>query len=96
MATYLELYGLREDSALLNRTSVAVAVKAQSLLDAASPPATHVTWALAAIENPASKAKALLYYVLAKNKAATIAQITAAPDDTLQTAINGAVDAILS
>lgn len=96
MATYLEIFALRNDSNLQDKVAVAVVKKAQLLLDAASPTASQVTWSLAAIENPKSKADGLLNYVLAKNSAATSAQILAVDDATLQTAINAAVDKIIA
>ncbi len=96
MATYLEIFALRNDSNLQDKVAVAVVKKAQLLLDAASPTANQVTWSLAAIENPKSKSDGLLNYVLAKNSAATSAQILAVDDATLQTAINAAVDKIIA
>jgi hypothetical protein len=96
MATYAELYELRANSDLRNKVAVAVAVKAQTLLDAASPTAAQVTWANAAISNPNGKADVLLNYVLAKNKALTVVQINAATDAGIQTAVDGAVDKLIA
>lgn len=96
MATYLELFALRSDSDLQDRVLVATAKKAQSLLDKASPTINEVAWASDAINNPKSKADALLNYVLVKNSAATPVQITGASDATLQGVIDAAVDVIIS
>ncbi len=96
MATYQELYDLRTNSDLRNKVAVAVIVKAQSLLDAATPTADEVTWANDAITNPVGKANQLLNYVLAVNKASTPANITGATDSAIQTNVDSAVDAIIT
>ena len=96
MATYLELFTLRTDSNLQDRTAVAVTKKAQALLVAVTPTAAEVAWALAAIENPRSKADALLNYVLAANSAGSVAAIQAATDAAIQANIDTAVDAIIA
>lgn len=96
MATYAELYDLRSDSALRNKVAVAVAVKAQALLDLASPTAGQVAWAKAAIDAPIAKADSLLNYVLAKNKAASTSQILAATDAAIQSNVDAAVDKIIA
>lgn len=96
MATYAELYDLRTNSALKNKITVAVGVKAAAILDAGTPTAAQVAWAKEAIENPASKADALLNYLLASNASATTGQITGATDSAIQTKVNTAVDTIIA
>lgn len=96
MATYAELYDLRSDSGLRNKVAVAVAIKAQTILDLASPTNAQVVWASAAIANPVTKADALLNYVLAANKSATVSQIQGATDSTIQTNVGAAVDKIIA
>lgn len=95
MATYQELFDLRSNDALRNKVSVAVVVKAQSLLDGATPSAAEVAWANAAISNPVEKANVLLNYVLAANKSANVAAITGASDSAIQTNVDAAVDALI-
>lgn len=95
MATYNELHALAKDADLINRIAVAVAVKAQAIIDSATPTAPQLSWAKEAIEHPRSKAEALLYYVLAKHKALTNTQITQATDATLQTAVDAAADKLI-
>lgn len=92
MATYEEIFDLHSNSMLRNRIAVAVAVKAQGLIDAASPTAAHLTWARDALRNPTSKAVELMHYVLAANKSATVAQILSATDAAIQANVNAAVD----
>jgi hypothetical protein len=97
MATYNELFNLRrENTDLLNRVEVAAVKKAQTLIDAASPTAAQVGWALTTITAPRAEADRLLNYVLAANSALTVAQITAASDAAIQTAVNAAVDKIIA
>ena len=96
MATYLGLFGLRSDSDLHDRTTVAVAIKAQSLIDATTPTAAQIAWANAALEAPVAKANAILNYVLAANSSATVAAIQGASDASLQANVDAAVDALIA
>lgn len=96
MATYTELFELRANSALRNKIAVAIAVKAQALIDLASPTSAQIAWANSAIQNPIGKADTLLNYVLAANKARTVAQIEVATDTEIQTAVNSAVDKLIA
>lgn len=96
MATYTEIFDLRRNSDLRNKIVVAVAVKAAAILDSATPTAAQVTWAKQAIANTMGQADDLLVYVLAKNAGLTVTQITGASDAAIQTAVNGAIDKIIS
>ena len=95
MATYPELFALRSNSDLQDRSAVAVVKKAQVILDSATPTIAAVTWANEALQNPASKAGLLLNYVLAANSTLTVAQIESASDSALQTNVDAAVDVII-
>lgn len=96
MATYSELWEIRTNSPLRDKVAVAAVIKAQNLLDGATPSAGEVAWAEKAINNPVGVADALLNYVLAKNNAATVSQIVNASDATIQTNVDGAVDALIA
>jgi hypothetical protein len=96
MATYAELYDKVGDSALKNRLAVAVAVKAQALFDLATPTAAQLAWADSAINDPFGKAEVFFRYLLAKNRALTIAQIDAVTDTAMQTAIDALADKIIA
>lgn len=96
MATFLELFDLRSDSTLRNKIAVAATIKAQTLLDTASPTVAQVTWAKATLADPLHVADDLLSYVLAVNKDATVAQIQSATDAAIQTNVNAAADKIIS
>lgn len=98
MATYLELFDLSSSPTigdLRKRIRVAITVKAQAIAVSASPTAAAKAWANAAFVNPQGYEGVVLNYVLAANKAATTAQISAADDATVQTAVNAAVDTLL-
>lgn len=96
MATYSELYTLHSDEALRHRVAVAVTIKAQALLDLASPTAAQVTWATEALMHPLAQTDQLFRYVLAKNNTLTVAQIQGATDANVQTQIGAAVDKIIA
>jgi hypothetical protein len=99
MATYEELAGYRtspDGDLLRNKVAVAVAIKAQGLIDGGTPTAAEIAWADDAIKNPGNKAKEIFNYVVAKNNTATLTQITTATDATLQTNVNDAVDALIA
>ena len=96
MATYAELYDLRSDDELKNKIVVAVVVKAQTILELASPTTAQVAWASEAIDGPIQKATSLMNYVLAANKALTVAQIQAAADSAVQANVDAAVDKIIT
>lgn len=96
MATYLELYELRADVDLRYRVTVAVAVKAQALIDGGTPTTAEITWADAALKNPVAKAIEILNYILAANKSATVSNITGAADTAIQTNVDAAVDALIA
>lgn len=96
MATYQELFELRADSPLRNRVTVAVVVKAQVLIDGATPTAAEIVWADEALKSPVSKASQILNYVLAVNKSATIGNILGAADTAIQSNVDSAVDALIA
>lgn len=95
MATYAELFDLRSNDALRNRVAVAAVVKAQTLLDLASPTAAQVEWAKATLANPIGISGDLLNYVLAANKGASVAAIIGATDAAIQTNVDAAADKLL-
>jgi hypothetical protein len=96
MATYTELLTLSELSSLQDKVAVAVAIKAQALLVAATPSAAEVTWAEAAIATPKGKVPQMLNFFLAANKGATVQQITDSTDTAIQTNVDTAADVIIS
>ena len=96
MATYLELFDLKNNNDFQHKIQVAVVVKAQSLLDAAIPTADEVSWANTALSNPTTMATKIMYYAFAANKDATTAQILAASDSDIQSNVDSAADALIA
>ena len=96
MATYAEIFDIKSNAALRNKVAVACVVKAQGLIDEATPTNNEVAWANAAILNPVSMADKIMNYVLAANKSATKSQIESASDATIQTNVDAAIDKLIA
>ena len=98
MATYVELHAIRNSVAvapLMQKISIAVAIKANLIAKLPTPTPAQKAWALAALANPESQQQIVLNYILADNNTATSVAITGAADATVQTAVNAAVDTLL-
>lgn len=93
--TYLEIYQLaQEDSALKAKVYVACLVAAEAIRtegDQVSGHAARLAWARATFANPLQAANRMIFSALARHKALTTAAIKAAPDTTIQTAVDEAV-----
>ena len=96
MATYAELKVLTQDIALRDKVEIAVDVKAAEILDDGASTTDEVSWASEAIQNPSLRAVEILNYVLAVNKALTVAAIQGASDAAIQANVNMAVDALIA
>ena len=96
MATYQELRDLFSDDVLKNRLDIAVTVAAHDLLVAASPTLPEQQWASKTLADPRVEAEKALRFLLAANKAATIATIQAASDATLQSQVDSIVDSLVA
>jgi hypothetical protein len=97
MATYAELSTIRDNpdwGALLNKAAVACTIKAAAIIDSGAASVSQMDWAKATLTNPTRAAENVIYYVIAKNAAATLAQIYAAGDTAIQTQVDAAVDAM--
>lgn len=95
MASYIELRNLFNDSTLRNKVAVAVTIAAQGIIaSSGTETAPRIAWAQRALRSPEPEAQVALMYVLAENSALTVAQINAASDTALQTAVNEAVDGL--
>jgi len=95
MATYQELFNYistPEYQDLVNKITVAVAVKAQAIAEEATPTAESIAWAASALGNPRSVADAVINYVIAANAGLTTTQISNASDAAIQTNVDTAVD----
>lgn len=96
MATYSELFSVQNDPTLRNKIQVACIVKAQALIDLASPTVNQVAWANSALTNPTQMMVKIMPYVLAANKSATQANILSASDSAVQTNVDSAVDKLIA
>lgn len=96
MATYDELNSFASaDGGFKTRVRVACIVAAHAISGEANSVGNHnnrMKWASAVMANPDGESTRMLWFVLAANKASTIAQIQAATDAQIQLAVNGAVD----
>ena len=87
MATYIELRQLMNDGELPNKVSTATIVYAQNRLEN-TPTLDEQKWAALVFSNPDSEGRKILMGVLAANKAATVAQIQSATDETIQAQVD--------
>jgi len=104
MATYEELRALFGVGELRAKVEVAVVVAAQTIISGADTVAPfaqtagahalRAKWANTALDSSESESVRLWKYALAANRAAAVADIRNATDSTIQTNVNGAVDAI--
>lgn len=95
MATYTELYDIAINNTLLDKVTVAVADEAEVVRNEAGGTTNHANrliWAKLANTDPRAMASKMMYSILVQNKAATKAQIIAASDAALLTAVAAAVD----
>ena len=95
MATYEELYGLRNDSGLKNKVTTACIISAESIMGENGDTPNHANrliWAAAVFASPGREADRMYWAVLAANKDATIAQIQNATDSAIQTNVEDHVD----
>lgn len=96
MADYLDIYKLRSDSDLQDRTAVACIKKAQSLIDAGALTDNAKAWVNSTLADPRSEALRILNYALAANSDASVETIKGVGDSTLQANIDAAVDALIA
>lgn len=95
MATYAELFDLRNDSALKNRVSAAVIIAAETVmneLDTVPNHANRLIWAKGVFANPGTESDRMFMAVLAANSDASVAQIQGASDAAIQTNVDDHID----
>ena len=99
MATYSELYELRSNANLLNRTATACMIAALAVMYEDEQTALHaqrVKWAVSVFQSPETWAQTVLRVVLAAVKDSTTAQILAATDTAIQNQVNGSINLFAS
>jgi hypothetical protein len=95
MATNAEIFALRNDQALLSKVAVAVAKACLTVFEEALNTPNHtarLTWARSAIADPLREAEKVIWLLLADNAGATVAQINAAADATIDSLVAGLVN----
>lgn len=95
MATYMELFGAKNNSNLQDKIAIAVVIAADMIRSDPSPPTNQVqrlVWAKEAMNNPVTEAKRMLWAVLAANKDVALTQILTASDAIIQAQVDVAVD----
>ena len=95
MATYQELFDLYNNSELLDKVTVAVAVAAETVMNESDTVTNHTNrfiWARTAMENPRGEANKFMMVVLAANKSAAKTDIQSATDTQIQNNVNDAID----
>lgn len=95
MATLAEISTLLNDGPLNDKCKAACLVAANAIQvesDATANHANRLKWAKKALTDPTSVGTQMLRAVLGANASATLAQINAASDTTIQNAVNAAVN----
>lgn len=96
MATYLELFALKNDSDLQDKVAVAIVKAAQAILVTnPTPSSDRVAWAATVNANPGQQGKQALMFVLAANSSASVSQILNSTDAAIQTNIDDLVDGLI-
>jgi hypothetical protein len=95
MATYLELFDLQTNDGLRQKVAVASAVAAQNELTG-TPTQQAAIWAKEVVANPLAAAERIVILILAANASATVAQINAASDASIQTNVNALVPGLIA
>ena len=99
MATYTELYALWGASTiatLRQKTSLAIAIKANAIAKSASPTAAAVAFAKQALADPDHYQQTVLNYILAEFNASNTSAITGATDVQVQSAVDSTINTLLA
>lgn len=95
MATSDELLQASGNTALINKVRWAVVVAATNIMTEDPGTTNHANrmlWAKTVFSDPAEAGKKMMWPVLAQNRAATLAQILAADDPTVQAKVDSAIN----
>ena len=95
MATYTELYELRNDSAIKNKVVTACIIAAETVMNELGTVDNHVNrllWAKGVFANPSAEANRMYMAILAANSDLSVAQIQGASDSAIQANINDHID----
>lgn len=98
MASYAELLSIAtgptgQDLRTRLRVAVVVAADVVRAENSATPNhANRLAWARNVLQDPDREAQRMLWAVLAQNRVLSVAVITGASDEAVQTAVNAAID----
>ena len=95
MATYYEILSATENAALSRKIRVAVMVAADKIRAEPAVTVNHIyrlRWAQDAFADPDAQTRQFISTVLVQNRAAPIAQILTMGDDSVQQAVDLAID----
>ena len=95
MATYQELFDLRNDSSLLNKITTAIAIKCQAIIDDEAATAGQKVWARESIQKPEILKTAIIWSVLIANKEVSVTNIKNATDSAYQNNVNNAINSLI-
>ena len=103
MATYEEIFSLRNNSEVKNRVTVACVVAAEKIRAGTAPflsdhanRTAHETFAKSVLQNPDSVAQSVYWAVLGANAEFTVAQITGASDAAIQANTDAVIEDLLA
>lgn len=95
MASYTELYEIANNNTLLDKITAAVAIQAEAVRvesDQTANRANRLIWARQAFSDPRAVAVKMTWPILAQNASFTRAQILAASDAAILSAVASAVN----
>jgi len=99
MATYIELRnltsGTTESDTLRNRVEAATTISVEAILADGVSTVDQLQWANAVLGSLTSESQKVFLLVIAKNKGATVEQITGADDATLQAQVDSITNSLV-
>jgi len=96
MATYTELYELRQDSNILNKITSAIAIKCKAVIDDGASTTGQKEWAREKIQNPNGLKGQIIWSLLVANKDQSVSTIQNANDAAVQNNVNTAIDDLIA
>ena len=95
MATYEDIFELKDASEVINKVTVACVVAAETIMgevDTTPNHANRLTWAASVFQNPRNESERMWWAILAANHSSNVSAITGASDAVIQTAVDDHVD----
>jgi hypothetical protein len=95
MATFAELVTASANAGLVEKIKIATLIAADGITTESTNVAHHsarARWAVRVFDQPDVEAAKMVWPVVVKNRAFTLAQITGASEEAVQTAVNSCVN----